>query len=162
MTVESPVPSEHSRRSGAAGGTHRHDRAVVEHLPGTHDVPDAGRADRRQRPLHPYPVARVGLDDTSDAQFDTAGMEAAAVLLATAGVDVIAWNGTAGSGWAPAHDRAITDAITAATGVPALTSTQAYLAAFGALDVRSLGIVTPYPDDMNARSASATSTRASR
>jgi maleate isomerase len=98
-------------------------------------------------------VSRVGLDGTSDAQFDTAGMEAAAVLLASAGVDVIAWNGTAGSWLGTTHDRAITDAITAATGVPALTSTQAYLAAFGALDVRSVGIVTPYPDDMNARIA---------
>ena len=36
------------------------------------------------------------------------------------------------------------------TGVPALTTTQAFLTAFGALGVRSLGIVTPYPDDMNA------------
>ena len=36
------------------------------------------------------------------------------------------------------------------TGVRALTSTQAYMAVFGALGVRSLGIVTPYPDDMNA------------
>ncbi len=99
------------------------------------------------------PVSRVGLDHTSDAQFDTAGMEAAAVLLATANVDVIAWNGTAGSWLGAAHDRAITDAITTMTGVRALTSTQACLAAFGALGVHSVGLVTPYPDDMNARIA---------
>ncbi|MDV3125416.1 aspartate/glutamate racemase family protein [Mycobacterium sp. 21AC1] len=97
------------------------------------------------------PVGRVGLDDSSDAQFDTAAMQAAAALLATAGVDVIAWNGTAGSWLGVPHDRAITDAITAATGVPALTTTQAYLAVFGALGVRNVGLVTPYPDDMNAR-----------
>lgn len=96
-------------------------------------------------------VGRVGLDGASDAQFDTAGMESAAALLATADVDVIAWNGTAGSWLGTAHDRAITDAITAATGVRALTSTQAYMAVFGALGVRRLGIVTPYPDDMNAK-----------
>lgn len=97
------------------------------------------------------PVGRVGLDGTSDAQFDTAGMEAAAVLLAAANVDVIAWNGTAGSWLGTAHDRAITDAITTKTGVRALTSTQATLAAFGALGARSVGLVTPYADDMNAR-----------
>jgi maleate isomerase len=97
------------------------------------------------------PVGRVGLDGTSDAQFDTAAMKAAAALLATADVDVIAWNGTAGSWLGIAHDRAITDAITAATGVRALTSTQACVTAYGALGVRSVGIVTPYPDDMNAK-----------
>ncbi|WP_205841603.1 maleate cis-trans isomerase family protein [Mycolicibacterium porcinum] len=97
------------------------------------------------------PVGRVGLDGTSDAQFDTAGMEAAAVLLATAEVDVIAFNGTAGSWLGTAHDRAITDAITIKTGVRALTSTQAILAAFAALGVKSVGLVTPYPDEMNAR-----------
>ncbi|MDH6195575.1 maleate isomerase [Mycobacterium frederiksbergense] len=97
------------------------------------------------------PVSRVGLDSTSDAQFDTAGMEAAAVLLATAGVDVIVWNGTAGSWLGTAHDRAITAAITTMTGVRALTSTQACMAAFEALGVRRIGLVTPYPDDMNAK-----------
>ncbi|MFV8166570.1 Asp/Glu racemase [Mycobacterium sp. 134] len=97
------------------------------------------------------PVGRVGLDGTSDAQFDTGGMEAAAVMLATAEVDVIAFNGTAGSWLGTDHDRAITDAITTKTGVRALTSTQATLAAFAALGVRSIGLVTPYPDDMNAR-----------
>lgn len=97
------------------------------------------------------PVGRVGLDGTSDAQFDTAGMEAAAVLLAAADVDVIAWNGTAGSWLGIAHDHAITDAITAAAGARALTTTQACVTAFGALGVRGVGVVTPYPDDMNAK-----------
>ncbi len=72
-------------------------------------------------------------------------MEAAAVLLATANVDVIAWNGTAGSWLGTAHDRAITEAITTMTGVRALTSTQACLAAFGALGARNVGLVTRIP-----------------
>ncbi|WP_079924603.1 aspartate/glutamate racemase family protein [Mycobacterium sp. AT1] len=97
------------------------------------------------------PVTRVGLDGTSDAQFATTAMEAAALLLASADVDVIAWNGTAGSWLGSAHDRAITEAITAATGVRAVTSTQALMKAFAVLRVRNVGIVTPYPDDMNAK-----------
>ncbi|MCO4196956.1 aspartate/glutamate racemase family protein [Mycolicibacterium smegmatis] len=97
------------------------------------------------------PVTRVGLDDTSDAQFDTGAMQAAATLLATADVDLIAWNGTAGSWLGTSHDRAITDAISRATGVRAVTSTLAFMAVFGALGVHRLGIVTPYPDYMNAR-----------
>lgn len=97
------------------------------------------------------PVARVDLGDVSDAQFTTEAMTTAAALLAAAGVDVITWNGTAGSWLGAAHDRAITDEITAATGVPALTTTQAYMAVFGVLGVRSVGLLTPYPDDMNAR-----------
>ena len=96
-------------------------------------------------------VTHVAVGSTSDDQFDTAGMAAAATLLATADVDVIAWNGTAGSWLGTTQDRAVTDAITTATGLRALTSTQAYLAAFAALGVRSVGLVTPYTDDVNAK-----------
>ena len=97
------------------------------------------------------PVTRIALDGNSDAQFGTAGMQEAAELLATAEVDVIAWIGTAGSWLGSEHDRAITAAITAATGLPATTSTLAYFAAFGRLGVRTVGIVTPYTADVNSR-----------
>jgi maleate isomerase len=153
MTAESPVPSEHSLapapRVARIGMIVPSSNTCLE--PTTYRM----LGERTDVSVHftRIPVSRVGLDGTSDAQFDTAGMEAAAVLLATAGVDVIAWNGTAGSWLGTAHDRAITDAITAMTGVRALTSTQACLAAFGALGVRRVGLVTPYPDDMNAKIA---------
>jgi maleate isomerase len=97
------------------------------------------------------PVTRIALDDNSDAQFGIAGMQGAAELLATAEVDVIAWIGTAGSWLGTRHDRAITAAITEATGLPATTSTLAYFEAFRRLGVRTVGIVTPYTDGVNAR-----------
>ncbi|WP_197382759.1 maleate cis-trans isomerase family protein [Mycolicibacterium mengxianglii] len=149
--AESPVPSEHplvtTSRPARIGMVVPSSNTCLE--PTTYRM----LGERADVSVHftRIPVARVGLDRASDAQFDTDAMTSAAALLATADVDVIAWNGTAGSWLGTPHDRAITDAITAATGVPALTTTQAYLAAFGALGVRGLGLVTPYPDDMNAQ-----------
>ncbi|NKX56462.1 Asp/Glu racemase [Arthrobacter sp. E918] len=95
------------------------------------------------------PVTRIALDAGSDQQFDVAGMQAAAELLATADVDVIAWNGTSGSWLGPDHDRAITAAITSATGVPSTTSTLAYLQAFEEFGTRRIGLLTPYTQDVN-------------
>lgn len=151
MTVESRVPSEFSRptawRVARIGMIVPSSNTCLE--PTTYRM----LGERTDVSVHftRIPVGRVGLDGASDAQFDTAGMEAAAVLLATAGVDVIAWNGTAGSWLGTAHDHAISEAITTKTGVRAVTSTQATLAAFAALGARSIGLVTPYPEDMNAR-----------
>ena len=58
------------------------------------------------------PVTRIALDDSSDRQFDPAVMRAAAELLATADVDVIAWNGTSGSWLGADHDRELVTGIT--------------------------------------------------
>jgi len=95
------------------------------------------------------PVTRIALDSGSDRQFDAAGMRAAAELLATADVDVIAWNGTSGSWLGAGHDRAIVEEITAATGIPATTSTLAYLDAFERFAAKSIGLLTPYTPDVN-------------
>ncbi len=95
------------------------------------------------------PVTRIALDAGSDRQFDADGMRAAAQLLATADVDVIAWNGTSGSWLGADHDRAIVDEITRATGIPATTSTLAYLEAFERFGVASIGLLTPYTPDVN-------------
>jgi maleate isomerase len=94
-------------------------------------------------------VTRIALDAGSDRQFDVRPMVAAAELLRTAEVDVVAWNGTAGSWLGPDADRALTAEITAATGVPATTSTLAYLDAFSAFGVRRVGLLTPYTADVN-------------
>ena len=94
-------------------------------------------------------VTRIALDDSSDKQFDAAGMRAAAELLATADVDVIAWNGTSGSWLGAAHDHELVREITDATGIPATTSTLAYLAAFEAFGTERIGMLTPYTADVN-------------
>lgn len=94
-------------------------------------------------------VTRIALDNYSDKQFDAAGMRAAAELLATADVDVIAWNGTSGSWLGAAHDEELIREITDATGIPATTSTLAYLAAFSAFGTERIGMLTPYTADVN-------------
>ncbi|WP_309066881.1 maleate cis-trans isomerase family protein [Microbacterium sp.] len=99
------------------------------------------------------PVTRIALDAGSDQQFDAAGMRAAAELLATADVDVIAWNGTSGSWLGVDHDRAIAAEITRATGIPATTSTLAYLEAFERFGIADIGLLTPYTSDVNEQVA---------
>jgi maleate isomerase len=95
------------------------------------------------------PVTRIALDDSSDKQFDSAVMREAAALLATADVDVIAWNGTSGSWLGSAHDEALVQEITEATGIPATTSTLAYLEAFKAFGTERISMFTPYTGDVN-------------
>ncbi|TQJ38927.1 maleate isomerase [Arthrobacter sp. SLBN-112] len=97
------------------------------------------------------PVTRIALDDSSDRQFDPAVMQEAAGLLATADVDVIAWNGTSGSWLGSAHDQELAGGITAATGIPATTSTLAYLEAFRSFGTERIGLFTPYTEDVNHR-----------
>lgn len=95
------------------------------------------------------PVVRIALDDSSDRQFDPAVMREAAGLLATADVDVIAWNGTSGSWLGAEHDRDLVREIVDATGIPATTSTLAYLEAFRAFGTERIGLFTPYTEDVN-------------
>lgn len=94
-------------------------------------------------------VTRIALDDSSDRQFDPAVMRGAAQLLATADVDVIAWNGTSGSWLGSSHDQELAAEITGATGIPATTSTLAYLEAFRAFGTERIGLFTPYTEDVN-------------
>lgn len=77
-------------------------------------------------------------------------LEVAAEQLALAEVDVITFACTTGSlvkgvGW----DKAIIDRIESRTGVRATTTTTAVLAALRALGVTTLGIATPYIDELN-------------
>ncbi|MFF2299241.1 aspartate/glutamate racemase family protein [Arthrobacter sp. NPDC058127] len=95
------------------------------------------------------PVTRIALDDSSDKQFDSAVMRETAALLATADVDVIAWNGTSGSWLGAAHDEAVVREIMEATGIPATTSTLAYLEAFKTFGTERIGMFTPYTGDVN-------------
>jgi Maleate cis-trans isomerase len=94
-------------------------------------------------------VTRIAVDGDSDRQFDLSKMIAAATLLKPAEVDVIAWNGTSGSWLGAAHDRELVAQITAATGLPATTSTLAYFDAYKQFGMTRIGLVSPYTPDVN-------------
>lgn len=110
-------------------------------------------ADRASMHVTRVGVTRIALGSDSDDQFDVAGMEAAARLLAEARVDVVAWAGTSGSWLGVDRERALCDALSAAAGVPATTSTLAVLEACRAYGVDRLGLVSPYTADVSARIA---------
>jgi maleate isomerase len=107
--------------------------------------------DRRDVTVHftRIEVTRIALDANANTQFDLDTMVDAATLLQAAEVDVIAWNGTAGSWLGVEHDRRMVARITEATGVPATTTTLAYLDAFARFDISSVGLVSPYTADVN-------------
>ncbi|MFQ4149752.1 aspartate/glutamate racemase family protein [Arthrobacter sp. LAPM80] len=109
--------------------------------------------DRQDVTIHfaRIPVTRIALDDSSDKQFDAEVMRDAARLLATADVDVIAWNGTSGSWLGVDHDRELASQIQAATGIPATTSTLAYMDAFASFGTESISLFTPYTQDVNSK-----------
>jgi maleate isomerase len=90
------------------------------------------------------PVTRIALDRQAMDQFERDAMLSAARLLADARVDVICWNGTSGAWKGAAADRAICDAITADTGIPATTGTLAQFGAFRAHGVKRFAFAVPY------------------
>jgi maleate isomerase len=95
-----------------------------------------------------FTVRVISLDPASLAQFTHDLIVEAAQLLADARMDVIAWNGTSGAWRGIADDRVMCDAITAATGTPATTSTLAQIAAFRAFCIRRYSLAVPYVDDI--------------
>jgi maleate isomerase len=98
-----------------------------------------------------FRVTEIALTPDALAQFDDAPILAAAELLAHAKVDVIAWNGTS-SGWLGFEaDHRLCARITRATGIPATTSMLALNEALARTGARSLGIVTPYTEDVQRR-----------
>ena len=98
-----------------------------------------------------FRVTRIALSAEALGQFDPAPILAAAELLADTKVDVIAWNGTS-AGWLGFDsDVRLCAAITAATGIPATSSVLALNQALELLEARSLGLVTPYTTDVQAR-----------
>ncbi|MER7079336.1 maleate isomerase [Saccharopolyspora kobensis] len=99
------------------------------------------------------PVTAISLAEEQSGQFSVARMSAAAELLRDAAVDVVVWNGTAGSWLGLDYDRQVCDALSQVCGVPATTSTLALHDAFRAFGVRRLGLVTPYTGDVTARIA---------
>lgn len=72
-------------------------------------------------------------------------------LLSDAAVDLIVFNCTAVSTYDPAMGAKIAGRITAATGRPATTTSDALLAAFEALKAKRIVLVTPYIESVNLR-----------
>jgi maleate isomerase len=98
-----------------------------------------------------FKVTEIALSDHALAQFDNGHILRAAELLAHAKVDVIGWNGTS-SGWLGFEaDVRLCEQITAATGIPATTSMLALNEILDKAGVTTLGYVTPYLDDVQAR-----------
>jgi len=98
-----------------------------------------------------FRVTEISLGAGSQGQFELAPILDAARLLADARVDVIAWSGTS-SGWLGfERDRALCDAITRETGVPACTSVLAFNEIMTRTGRRRFGLVTPYLPDVQAR-----------
>jgi maleate isomerase len=98
-----------------------------------------------------FKVTEIALSPSALAQFDDGEILRAAELLAHAKVDVIGWNGTS-SGWLGFEaDVRLCERITAATGIAATTSMLALNEVLAATDVKQLGFVTPYRDDVQDR-----------
>jgi len=98
-----------------------------------------------------FPVTEIALDANVLAQFDDSKILDAAMLLAHAKVDVIAWNGTSGGWLGFDADERLCQRITAATGIPATTSVLALNEALRLTDAQRFALVTPYLDEVQAR-----------
>ena len=98
-----------------------------------------------------FKVTEIALSASALAQFDDSEILRAAELLAHAKVDVIGWNGTS-SGWLGFEaDVKLCERITSATGIAATTSMLALNEVLASTQVKHLGFVTPYLDDVQNR-----------
>lgn len=98
-----------------------------------------------------FTVTEISLRDQSLQQFDDSKIIEAARLLADARVDVIAWSGTSASWLGFEKDRQLCKRITEATGIPATTSVLALNELLAAQGARTLGLVSPYVQDVQER-----------
>lgn len=98
-------------------------------------------------------VTRLPLVGSSRAELlgMAEGIEPAARLLGDACVDLIAFHCTAVSTFAPDMAANIIGRIEAATGIRAIATADALVAAFAFLGVRRLVMVTPYAEAINER-----------
>jgi maleate isomerase len=99
-----------------------------------------------------FPVTEISLREASLQQFvDDGKILEAARLLADARVDVICWSGTSASWLGFEKDRELCARITDATGIPTTTSVLALNELLAAQGARTLGLVSPYIDDVQRR-----------
>lgn len=98
-----------------------------------------------------FPVTEISLKPQALGQFDDDKILAAARLLADAHVQCIGWSGTS-AGWLGLEaDRVLCRRIEDATGIAATTSTLALAEIMQKTGASTLGLVTPYTDDVQAR-----------
>jgi maleate isomerase len=81
----------------------------------------------------------------------TEKVEEGAALLVDAGVDLIAFHCTAVSTFDPAMEGKLKERISSVSKRPATATSEALVAAFRALDVRRIVLVSPYERDVNER-----------
>lgn len=95
-----------------------------------------------------FRVEEISLREPSIRQFEQTPMLQAASLLADAKVDVIAWNGTAGSWLGYDNEVALCASITRETGIPATTTLLTIDQLFRVNQVARFGLVSPYTEDV--------------
>ncbi|MDM0029211.1 maleate cis-trans isomerase family protein [Variovorax saccharolyticus] len=98
-----------------------------------------------------FRVTEISMGDRSRNQFDERAILDAAGLLADARVDVICWSGTSASWLGFERDRALCARIAEATGIPATTSVLALNELLAAQGAGTLGLVSPYVEDVQRR-----------
>lgn len=98
-----------------------------------------------------FTVTEISMSDQSLQQFDDSKILEAARLLADAHVDVICWSGTSASWLGFEKDRQLCARITEATGIPATTSVLALNDILAAQGARTLGLVSPYVEDVQQK-----------
>jgi maleate isomerase len=98
-----------------------------------------------------FRVTEIALSDRALGQFALDRLLEAALLLADAKVDVIAWNGTS-AGWLGfAADQQLCQEVEAKTGMPATTAILALNERFRQQGVKTFGLVTPYRDQVQQK-----------
>ena len=98
-----------------------------------------------------FTVTEISMSDQSLQQFDDSKILEAARLLADAHVDVICWSGTSASWLGFGKDRQLCARITEVTGIPATTSVLALNDILAAQGARTLGLVSPYVEDVQQK-----------
>ncbi len=98
-----------------------------------------------------FPVTEISLSEQSLRQFDDTKILDAARLLADAHVDVICWSGTSASWLGFERDVELCARITQATGIPATTSVLALNELLARQGARTLGLVSPYVEEVQRR-----------
>jgi maleate isomerase len=91
-----------------------------------------------------FRVTEISMSDASRTQFVTDPILDAARHLADAKCDVIAWNGTSAAWLGFERDEALCKAITDETGIKATSTILALNEILDFMNVRTLGLVTPY------------------
>ena len=91
-----------------------------------------------------FQVTTISADSDSVRQFEQDGMLQAALLLADAEVDRIAWAGTAASWLGIGQDEAFVSEMEARCGIPTTTAVLAINKRLSQLGARRIGLVTPY------------------